>query len=101
MPNPWLNVHKSMAAMNYFFSTMTNTVIFMTVMKKSLQGHFREVIHNNYTLNYFVYMYTQICDENALIWGFPRQMFRPPQVLKVDIYRHILVDDIGRHIRNI
>jgi hypothetical protein len=43
-------------------------------MNKSLQGHFREVIHNNYTLYYFVYMYTQICDENALIWGFPRRM---------------------------
>ena len=43
-------------------------------MNKSLQGRFREVIHNNYTLYYFVYMYnmhTQICDENALIWGFP------------------------------
>jgi hypothetical protein len=47
-------------------------------MNKSLQGHFREVIHNNYTLYYFVYMYTQICDENALIWGFPRRMIRPP-----------------------
>ena len=46
-------------------------------MSKSLQGRFREVIHNNYTLYYFVYMYTQICDENALIWGFPRWMFRP------------------------
>jgi hypothetical protein len=23
MPNPWLNVHKSTAAMNYFFSNMT------------------------------------------------------------------------------
>ena len=34
-------------------------------MNKSLQGRFREV-----TLYYFVYMYTQICDENALIWGF-------------------------------
>ena len=44
-------------------------------MNKSLQGRFREVIHNNYTLYYFVYMYTQICDENALIWDFPRQMF--------------------------
>ena len=31
MPNPWLNVHKSMAAMNYFFSNMTNTEIFMTL----------------------------------------------------------------------
>ena len=31
MPNPWLNVHKSMAAMNYLFSNMTNTVIFMTL----------------------------------------------------------------------
>jgi hypothetical protein len=31
MPNPWLNVHKSTAAMNYFFSNMTNTVIFMTL----------------------------------------------------------------------
>ena len=40
-------------------------------MNKSLQGRFREVIHNNYTLYYFVCMYTQICDENALIWGFP------------------------------
>ena len=26
-------------------------------MNKSLQGRFREVIHNNYTLYYFVYMY--------------------------------------------
>ena len=31
MPNPWLNVHKSTAAMNYFFSNMTNTVILMTL----------------------------------------------------------------------
>jgi hypothetical protein len=31
MPNPWLNVHKSTAAMNYFFSNMTNTVIFMNL----------------------------------------------------------------------
>ena len=31
MPNPWLNVHKSTAAMNYFFSNMTKTVIFMTL----------------------------------------------------------------------
>jgi hypothetical protein len=45
---------------------------------------FREVIHNNYTLYYFVYMYTQICDENALIWGFPRQMFRPPSTWNCD-----------------
>jgi hypothetical protein len=45
-------------------------------MNKTLQGRFREIIHNNYTLYYFVYMYTQICDENALIWGFPRRMFR-------------------------
>ena len=47
-------------------------------MNKSLQGRFREVIHNNYILYYFVYMYTQICHENALIWGFLRRMFRPP-----------------------
>ena len=40
-------------------------------MNKTLQGRFHEVIHNNYTLYYFVNMYTQICDENALIWGFP------------------------------
>ena len=40
-------------------------------MNKSLQGRFCEVIHNNYTLYYFVYMYTQICDENALICGVP------------------------------
>jgi hypothetical protein len=33
-------------------------------MNESLQGRFREVIHNNYTLYYFVYMYTQICDED-------------------------------------
>ena len=31
MSNPWLNVHKSTAAMNDFFSNMTNTVIFMTL----------------------------------------------------------------------
>ena len=36
-------------------------------MNKSLQGHFCEIIHNNYTLYYFVYMYTQICDENAMV----------------------------------
>ena len=48
-------------------------------MNKSLQGRFREVIHNNYTLYYFVYLYTQMCEENGLIWGFPlRRMFRPP-----------------------
>ena len=40
-------------------------------MNKSLQGRFSEVMHNNYTLYYFVYMYAQICDENALIWDFP------------------------------
>jgi len=45
-------------------------------MNKSLQGRFPEVVHNNYTLYYFVYMYTQICDENAFIWGFPRRMIR-------------------------
>ena len=33
-------------------------------MNKSLQGRFRGVMHNNYTLYYFVYMYTQICDVN-------------------------------------
>jgi len=31
MPNPWLYVHKSAAAMSYFFSNVTNTVIFMTL----------------------------------------------------------------------
>jgi hypothetical protein len=31
MSNQWLNVHKSTAAMNYFFSNMTSTVIFMTL----------------------------------------------------------------------
>ena len=36
-------------------------------MNKSLQGRFREVMHNNYTLYYFAYMYTQICDEHLLI----------------------------------
>jgi hypothetical protein len=55
-----------------------------SVMNKSLQGRFREVIHNNYTLYYFVYMYTQICDENALIWDFPRRMFRPPPTWNFD-----------------
>ena len=35
------------------------------------KSRFRKVMYNNYTLYYFVYMYTQICDENALIWGFP------------------------------
>ena len=29
-------------------------------MNKSLQGRFREVIHNNYILYDFVYMYTQL-----------------------------------------
>jgi hypothetical protein len=50
-------------------------------MNKSLQGRFRDVIHNNYTLYCFVYMYTQICDENALIWGFPGRIFRQPPTL--------------------
>jgi hypothetical protein len=36
MPNPWLNEHKSTAAMNYFFSNMTNTVIFMTLGDKAV-----------------------------------------------------------------
>ena len=53
-------------------------------MTKSLQGRFREVIYNNYTLYYFVYMYTQICDENTLIWGFPRRMLRPPHTWNFD-----------------
>jgi hypothetical protein len=53
-------------------------------MNKSVQGRFREVMHNNYTLYYFVYMYTQICDENALIWSFPRRMFRPPPTWNFD-----------------
>ena len=53
-------------------------------MNKSLQGRFREVIHNNYTLYYFVYMYTQICDENAPIWGFPRRMFWSPPTWNFD-----------------
>ena len=53
-------------------------------MNKSLQGCFHEVIHKNYTLYYFVYMYTQICDDNALIWGFLRRMFRPPPTLNFD-----------------
>ena len=29
-------------------------------------------------------MYTQICDENALIWGFPRRMFWPPPTWNFD-----------------
>jgi hypothetical protein len=29
-------------------------------------------------------MYTQICDENARIWGFPRRMFRPPPTWNFD-----------------
>ena len=56
----------------------------VSVMIKSLHGRFSEVIHNNYTLYYFVYMYAQICDENALIWGFPPRMFRPPPTWNVD-----------------
>ena len=53
-------------------------------MNKSLQGRFREVIHINYTLYYFVDMYAQICDENTLIWSFPRRMFRPPPTWNFD-----------------
>ena len=53
-------------------------------MNKSLQGRFREVMHNNSTLYYFAYMYTQICDENALVWGFPRLMFRPSSTRNFD-----------------
>ena len=34
MPNPWLNVHKSTAAMNCFFSNMTNTVIVMSATQR-------------------------------------------------------------------
>ena len=30
-PNPWLNIHKSTAAMNFCVPNMTNTVIFMTL----------------------------------------------------------------------
>ena len=29
-------------------------------------------------------MYTQICDENALIWDFPWRMFRPPPTWNFD-----------------
>jgi hypothetical protein len=29
-------------------------------------------------------MYTQICDENALIWGLSWRMFRPPPTLNFD-----------------
>ena len=36
-----------------------------------LQGCFREVIHNNYTLYYFVYMYTQICMKTHSSGVFP------------------------------
>jgi hypothetical protein len=51
-------------------------------MIKSLHGRFNEVIHNNYTLYDFVYMYAQICDENALIWGFPRlRMWKKKHVI--------------------
>jgi hypothetical protein len=57
-------------------------------MIKSLQGRFREVTHKNYTLYYFVYMYTQICDENALIWGFSRRMFRPPPMYEYKCPTH-------------
>jgi hypothetical protein len=56
-------------------------------MSKSLQGRFREVIHNNYTLYYFVYMYTQICHENALIWGFP--------LTDVPATSHVKFDDVN------
>jgi hypothetical protein len=69
-------------------------------MNKSLQGRFREAIHNNYTLYYFVYMYSQICDEYALIWGFPDihmwrglnrtanvwQILRSPRVIKITVF---------------
>ena len=66
-------------------------------MNKSLQGRFREVIHNNYTLYYFVYMYTQICDENALIWGFPRRMFGPPPTWNFDEYSYSYVKWANRN----
>ena len=29
-------------------------------------------------------MYTQISDENALIWGYPQRMFRPPHTWNFD-----------------
>ena len=31
-----------------------------------------------------VHVYTQTCDENALIWGLPRRMFRPPTTWNFD-----------------
>ena len=58
-------------------------------MNKRLQGRFREVIHKNYILYYFVYMYAQICDENALIWGFHIAMIpvkAPPIILCTALY---------------
>ena len=67
-----------------------NIIWNVSVINKSLQGRFREIIHNNYTLYYFVYMYTQICDENALIWGFPRRMFWPPPLWNFITRAHLL-----------
>jgi hypothetical protein len=68
----------STCALKLSIGNKKNIIYKGSVMNKSLQGRFREVIHNNYTLYYFVYMYTQICDENALIWGFLQRMFRQP-----------------------
>jgi hypothetical protein len=65
----------STCALKLSIGNNKNVILKVSVMNKSLQGRFCEVIHNNYTLYYFVYMYTQICDANALIWGFPRRMF--------------------------
>jgi hypothetical protein len=151
MPNPWLNVHKSTAARNYFFSNMTNTVIFMTLgylrirhttavpfsplhiwiqilvvyVVKISRGRWPEHPSGK-TPDECVFI-TYLCIHvnkvilmcSCCVWphgnglvGFCslQKLFYlcflfpidnlSAQVLKVDIYRHILVDNIyiGRHI---
>jgi hypothetical protein len=42
MPNPWLNVHKSTAAMNYFFSNMKAIIQF------SVSDEFKDMLFEQY-----------------------------------------------------
>jgi hypothetical protein len=57
MPNPWLNVHKSTAAMNYFFSNMTNTVILITLGDLRIR-HTTAVPFSPFTYEYEYWSFT-------------------------------------------
>ena len=101
----WLPIYHQPVYVGIYFNTFSTNALKLSIRnkKKTLFKKFlywikaykykaalREVIHNNYTLYYFVYMYTQICDENALIWGFPRRMFRPPPTWNFITRGHLL-----------